>query len=577
MDATPRTDVSPQPSAADESYVYSDGLTGGTRKYFRMLATNGRGDSLWSDVVNTTTRAPGISSAPTNVSAAADGDSAIDVSWEAPLDDGGAAITRYEVRWSADGSTGWRTAGSTPDGTTLTYKDTGMTFGTTRYYRVAARNNQGVSAWSDPPYASATTLAGVPGQPGLTVRATDANTIALTWTVPAANGSAIIRYELEWSPDGSANTWSRLPDKAATDTSHNDSGLDPGTERHYRIRAVNGATPGEGSWSTVRNAKTPPAVPGAPTLRAAANGENAIDLAWDPPTDDGGAAISGYELQVSTDGGANYSRLTGPSASARSYTHSGLQPGDQRYYQLRARNSAGWGEFSQPVSAATLTGVPAAPGLTARSNGATEINLSWTKPDDRGSDITGYRLDVSDDGNAWNTLAFSISASDSEYVHAGLTGGTTQYYRIRAANGNGDGQWSATRSARTDAGGPDAPALTATPASDTQIDLSWTVPNNNGVVHPRLLGGAFPGRQRAVGAPNQQQPRHHLQRHRPVSRHDAVLPGGGLQRRGHGPFLQRGVGDVHRHSGYRARPTHAGAPEQRGPGRGDPGVGRALG
>ena len=166
----PWTGVSAQPGVADERYVYSDGLTGGTRKYFRMLATNNQGDSLWSDVVDVTTRAPGISSAPTNVQAVADGDSAIDVSWDAPLDDGGTPITRYEVQWSADGMGGWNNAGSTPDGTTLTLKNTGMTFGTTRYYRVAARNSRGLSAWSEPP-VSATTLAGVPGQPSLTVRA----------------------------------------------------------------------------------------------------------------------------------------------------------------------------------------------------------------------------------------------------------------------------------------------------------------------------------------------------------------------------------------------------------------------
>ena len=353
-----------------------------------------------------------------------------------------------------------------------------MTFGTTRYYRVAARNGQGLGAWSDPPHASATTLSGVPGRPVLIARATDANTIELTWTVPADNGDPITGYEIEWSEDGSANSWSSLTNVVPPDTSYEDAVLDPGTQRHYRIRAVNGE--GAGSWSTERNAATPPAVPGAPTLRAEANGENAINLAWDPPTDNGGADITQYELQVSADGGTNYSRLTSPSASDRSYTHSGLKPGDQRHYQLRARNRAGLGEFSSAISATTLTGVPAAPGLTVRANGPTEIKLSWTKPDDRGSEIRRYELEVSDDGNVWRGLAFNISDNDSEYVHGSLTAGSTKYYRIRAVNGNGAGQWSSIRSASTDAGGPDAPVLTAAPASDNQIDFNWTVPADNG-------------------------------------------------------------------------------------------------
>ena len=467
--------------------MYSDGLTGGTRKYFRMLATNmcdGNDpavecDSLWSDVVDVTTRAPGISSAPRDVSAVPDGDSAIDVSWSAPADDGGTPITRYEVQWSADGVGGWNNAGSTPDGATLTLKNTGMTFGTTRYYRVAARNSRGLSAWSDPPYASATTLAGVPGQPNLTVQATDANTIALTWTAPADNGDPITGYEIEWSADGSVGSWIDLTNPSATATSYDDTPLNPGTERHYRIRAVNGT--GNGSWSTARNATTPPAVPGAPTnVQAVANGENAINLTWEPPTDDGGAAVTGYELHVSADNDTTYSRLTSPSASAGAYTHSGLQPGDGRHYKLLARNRAGLGGFSDAVFASTLTGVPTAPSLTARANGSTEIKLSWTKPDDKGSEILRYELEESDDGNAWSFLSSNIPNNDSEYVHTGLSGGTTKYYRIRAANANGAGQWSTTRSARTDAGGPDAPVLTLTVIGDNQIDLSWTVPADNG-------------------------------------------------------------------------------------------------
>ena len=222
-------------------------------------------------------------------------------------------------------------------------------------------------------------------------------------------------------------------------------------------------------------------MPDAPTLWVEANGQNAIDVIWEPPFDDGGADISGYEIHVSTDGSENsYSRLTSPSASSRSYTHSGLRPGDERYYKLRARNRAGLGEFSQPSNGKTLTGAPAAPVLTVRANGATEIKLSWTKPDDRGSYIYNYDIQQSDDGNDWHFLGGNISASDSEYVHTGLSGGTTKHYRVRAVNGNGDGQWSQARSTRTDAGGPDAPSLTLNVISDNQIDLSWTEPANNG-------------------------------------------------------------------------------------------------
>ncbi len=472
----PWTDAEAELDGNATSWTHT-GLIGNTTRYYQVRAENHIDEGGWSDPVKATTQAPGQADAPLNLRAAPDGDSAIDLSWDPPGDDGGSPITYYQVQWSHDGTEGsWRHEGRTPDAETRTYKDTGLTFGTTRYYRVAARNSVTLGVWSDG--VMTTTLSGVPGIPNLTVRAEDANTIALTWTVPADNGDPITGYHLEWSPDGTDGSWTRLSNPAAADTSHDDSGLDPGTQRYYRIRAVNDT--GEGSWSTLRNAVTPPAVPSAPTLRAEANGENAISLSWDPPGDDGGADITQYEIQVSTDGGANYSRLTSPSASARSYNHTGLQPGDERHYQLRARNRAGWGELSQAAFATTLTGVPTAPSLTARANGASEIKLTWTKPDDRGSDIAWYQLQESDDGNDWDILSSNIPDSDTEYVHDGLSGGTTKYYRIRAINGNGQGQWSATRSARTDAGGPDKPELTLSVISDNQIDLSWTTPADNG-------------------------------------------------------------------------------------------------
>ena len=454
-------------------------IPSGQTRFYRVRAVNEAGvTGPWSQAVIARTGAASVPGAPIGVSATPDGDTAIDVSWSAPLDDGGAPITRYDLQWSANGTSGWRTAGSTRDGETLEFKNTGMTFGTTRYYRVAARNNRGLGVWSAPPHAMATTLSGVPGQPRLTARAADAYTIALTWNTPADNGDSITGYEIEWSVDGSVNSWSSLATPGPSDTSYDNAGLDPGARRYYRIRAVNGT--GDGSWSRTVNAVTPPAVPGIPTPYAEANGENAIDLTWDPPADDGGADISGYEIHVSTNGGASYSRLTSLSASARAYTHSGLRPGDGRHYKLRARNRAGWGEFSDPVSAFTLTGAPRAPGLTARANGSTEIKLTWTEPDDRGAEIQSYDLEESDDGAAWNTLSHNIPSDDREYLHDGLSGGTTKYYRIRAANLNGEGQWSPTRSARTDAGGPEAPVLTLTAAGDNQIDLSWTVPADNG-------------------------------------------------------------------------------------------------
>ena len=190
-----------------------------------------------------TAEAPG---APVNVGATADGGSAIDVRWDAPTEDGGAPVTRYEVQWSADGQSGWRRAGYVNDTQSRTYKHSGLVFGDTRYYRVRAQNSGGWGAWSDPP-ASATTRAGVPDAPTLRTHNSTPDTIRLRWAEPHDNGGAITSYEIESSEDGSVDSWQSLTNIAAEDVrvqdenynEYSDTSVPSGDERYYRARAVN--------------------------------------------------------------------------------------------------------------------------------------------------------------------------------------------------------------------------------------------------------------------------------------------------------------------------------------------------
>lgn len=240
------------PNATSWSHA---GLASGARWHYRMKAANGEGDSDWSDIISAATRAPGQAGPPINVAAAPDGDSAIDLSWDPPLDDGDSPITHYEVQWSTDGAGSWIDAGSTTDAETRTFKDTGIAFGTTRHYRVAAHNGVTLGEWSDPPVSTATP-AGVPGQPGLTAWATASGAIELTWTVPADNGSAIIGYRVESSSDGN-DPWTEVITTTGPGASYTDDGTDAagpmfadGEWLYYRVAAVNSV--GTGPFSEPR-------------------------------------------------------------------------------------------------------------------------------------------------------------------------------------------------------------------------------------------------------------------------------------------------------------------------------------
>ena len=97
----------------------------------------------------------GPSLAPTELTATAVGLDRIDLSWTAPTDDGGSAITGYRIESSADGSAGWTDLDADTSSTDTTHSHTGLMPNTTVYYRVSAINGEGTSEPSDT--ANATT------------------------------------------------------------------------------------------------------------------------------------------------------------------------------------------------------------------------------------------------------------------------------------------------------------------------------------------------------------------------------------------------------------------------------------
>ena len=91
----------------------------------------------------------GVSLAPTDFTATAVGLNRIDLSWTAPTDDGGSAITGYRIESSDDGVTGWADLVPDTGSADTTYSNTGILHNTTRHYRVSAINGEGTSEPSD--------------------------------------------------------------------------------------------------------------------------------------------------------------------------------------------------------------------------------------------------------------------------------------------------------------------------------------------------------------------------------------------------------------------------------------------
>src|SRR5881296_74637 len=463
--------------------TYSDtgGLTHTTTYTYRVHTVTAIGTSFPSDTASATTFAVAPSS-PTGLVATAASSSQIGLTWTAPTDNGGSAITGYKIEKSTDGGSTWSTLVNTC-GTSTRCSDTGLPHTTTFTYRVSAINSVGTGPPSTT--ASATTLAVAPSPPtGLAASASSSSQISLSWTAPTDNGgSAITGYKIEKSTDG-GTTWSTLvANTGNTAATYSDTGLTHTTTYTYRVSAINSI--GTSSASSVASATTPIAAPSLPTgVTATAASSSQVGLTWTAPADNGGSAITGYKIERSTDGGTTWTTLVANTGNtAATYSDTGLTRATAYTYRVSAINSAGTGSLSITASATTLAVAPSSPtGLVATAASSSQIGLTWTAPTDNGgSAITGYKIEKSTDGGStWSTLVNTCGTS-TRCSDTGLPHTTTFTYRVSAINSVGTGPPSTTASATTLAVAPSPPTgLAASASSSSQISLSWTAPTDNG-------------------------------------------------------------------------------------------------
>ena len=116
--------------------------------------------------------APGLPGPPPNLTAAAAGETQINLSWTAPGNTNGSEIVGYRIEVSTDRGTSWNDLVAGTGSTGTTYAHPGLVSGAMRHYRVSAINSVGTGAPSN--IASATTgdltpprfVAGVVGADG---------------------------------------------------------------------------------------------------------------------------------------------------------------------------------------------------------------------------------------------------------------------------------------------------------------------------------------------------------------------------------------------------------------------------
>jgi len=115
------------------------------------------------------------------------------------------------------------------------------------------------------------------------------------------------------------------------------------------------------------------------------------------------------------------------------------------------------------------TSVPSVPSGVTATAGNAKVTLNWNPS----GGATSYNVYRSTSPGGEGTVAYSSPTTNS-YVDTGVTNGTTYYYKVSAANANGQSAQSAEVNAKPNVP-PAAPsALTAAATSPTNINLAWT-------------------------------------------------------------------------------------------------------
>ncbi|KAL3252350.1 hypothetical protein MRX96_017669 [Rhipicephalus microplus] len=239
-------------------------------------------------------------------------------------------------------------------------KDSGL-------YKITAENEHG----KDEAQVEIIVLA-APSRPGGPLKVSDVHDkgCKLKWNKPEDDGGKPLQAYVVEKMDTQTGSWVPVarvdPDKTECPVT----GLIPGKQYQFRVKAVNAEGESEPLVTDGPTlAKNPirldfsayikafesqlemlayePGKPGKPEI--VDWDEKHVDLKWDAPKDDGGAPITGYVVEKKDRVGGHWEPCLETNSSKPEAKVEGLVKGQQYQFRVRAVNKAGPGEHSEPT------------------------------------------------------------------------------------------------------------------------------------------------------------------------------------------------------------------------------------
>ncbi len=276
------------------------------------------------------------------------------------------------------------------------FTDTGLSSGTTYFYKVAAVNAVGPSPQSNEASATTQVVVTVPTPPTALVASGGVGSVVLTWSAPASNGgSAVTGYNVYRGTTAGGESTVAVASNV-TGTGFTDTGLSNGTTYFYKVAAVNAVGPSVPVERGVCDS-------GGGGDRAfgadRADGHCGVTARWCwlglRRRHNGGSVVTGYNVYRGTTAGGEALAPVASGVTGTGFTDTGLSNGTTYFYKVAAVNAVGPSPQSNEASATTqvVVTVPTPPTGLVASGGVGSVVLTWSAPaSNGGSAVTGYNV-----------------------------------------------------------------------------------------------------------------------------------------------------------------------------------------